>query len=95
MWWPEGYTPPGPAFTTCVCGALVLEHVWMSGTKARPAHWRALPQPISPVCGWIHQCLGDTPPPLRERKDGAATSTPVGKAVSIADFRDDSRTEVC
>lgn len=50
------YTPPEPAFTVCGCGALIQTRVFVFGTKDTPAHWRALPEAITPGDGVAHVC---------------------------------------
>lgn len=53
---------PGPAFTTCPCGALVLQRVWMAYAKdsrtkeVTLAGWGALATPMSAASGEKHTC---------------------------------------
>jgi hypothetical protein len=55
---------PEPSFTTCACGVLILTHVWVSATKDTEAHWRTLPEPVTPALGLPHRCPEETPDAL-------------------------------
>lgn len=53
---------PGPAFTTCPCGALVLQRAWQAYAKdpvtkaVTLARWRDLATPMSAASGEKHTC---------------------------------------